>query len=292
MGTDRRGFIQVAGLAGLGLVIAKPAVDLFSRLNPGVTDGESDPIDFSASPPTGGHGEKRLAMAIDIVKCSEEIAKGTECSDTVKQCQRACHAWHKVPAIPDREEEVKWIWKDTYGRVFEEHLIDYVDEEDEHKKALAVMLLCNQCTNPACIKYCPTRATWKRPDGIVMIDFHRCIGCRYCMAGCPFGSRSFNWRKPRPYVDGNPESDFPNRTKGVVEKCNFCADILEMDHDGNSKPEHTPKCVEACPAGALVFGDLLIEESEISKLLRSGDAHILRRLPELGTKPNNYYLMH
>ena len=97
------------------------------------------------------------------------------------------------------------------------------------------------------MRVCPTQATWKREDGIVMMDWHRCIGCRYCMAACPYGSRSFNWLDPRPYIH-NPNPEFPTRTKGVVEKCNFCAERL-----GTGRP---PACVEACPEKALVFGDL------------------------------------
>ena len=284
METSRRGFLQVAGLAALGLVVAKPATLLFSKLNSSDTSSASGDLTVTE----GSEITRRLAMAIDINKCSKDA---TNC----KECQIACHRWHKVPNIPDHEEEIKWIWNDTYGRVFEERLIEHVDEEDEAKKALPVLLLCNQCTNPQCIRYCPTRATWKRQsDGIVMVDYHRCIGCRYCMAGCPYGARSFNWRNPRTALtdaDINPESDYPTRTRGVVEKCIFCADILEIDDNGNPTPGHTPKCVEACTSGALVFGDLLNENSEISKLLKSGDVQIIRRLPELGTNPNNYYIL-
>jgi len=109
--------------------------------------------------------------------------------------------------------------------------------------------LCNHCTNPPCVRVCPTKATFKRAeDGIVMMDFHRCIGCRYCMAGCPYGARSFNFRDPRPYIKTELNMKFPTRERGVVEKCNFCAERLA---DGL-----LPACVEACKAGALSFGDL------------------------------------
>jgi len=276
MGTDRRGFLQVTGLAALGLVIAKPAIDIFSALQ---TSGST--ASSNASGETTGAAKKLLAMVIDINKC-----KGSDCG---LECQKACHQWHNVPTIPG-EEEIKWIWKDTYGRVFEENLIQHVDEEDEAKKALPVMLLCNQCTNPPCVKYCPTRATWKRPeDGIVMVDFHRCIGCRYCMAGCPYGSRSFNWGNPRNYLnaeDLNPE--YPTRTRGVVEKCNFCQDRLDQVDDQGNSLNLKPRCVEACTSGALIFGNLLDENDPIKKLLEENQ--VLRRLPELGTNPNNYYI--
>lgn len=291
MGTDRRGFLQIAGLAGLGLVIAKPVTDLFSSLHSSGTNTDSNALSRTANSAAGN--ATQWAMAIDIIKCKEGIDGGC---NTV--CQTACHQWHNVPDVikygGEREEEIKWIWRDTYGRVFEEHLIEHVDEEDEVKKALPVMLLCNQCTHPPCIRYCPTRATWKRDqDGIIMVDFHRCIGCRYCMAGCPYGARSFNWRSPRYYLEKGMEKgevelnpEFPTRVRGVVEKCNFCADRLDkVDDDGNRLQ---PRCVEVCPSHALTFGNLLDKTGHVYELLR--EHHVLRRLPELGTYPNNYYI--
>jgi molybdopterin-containing oxidoreductase family iron-sulfur binding subunit len=131
------------------------------------------------------------------------------------------------------------------------------------------------------VRVCPTQATWKRDeDGIVMMDWHRCIGCRYCMAACPYGSRSFNWQDPRPAIASfNP--DFPTRTKGVVEKCNFCEERLARGK--------RPACVEACPEKTIVFGDLLDPDSEPRQLLRTRFS--LQREPELGTSPSVYYLV-
>ncbi len=99
-----------------------------------------------------------------------------------------------------------------------------------------VLVLCNHCDNPPCVRVCPTQATWRRDDGIVMMDYHRCIGCRYCMAACPYGSRSFNWRDPRPYIK-DINDGYPTRTKGVVEKCNFCEERLAT---GCSRPAWRP----------------------------------------------------
>ena len=88
------------------------------------------------------------------------------------------------------------------------------------------IVMCNHCENPPCVRACPTNATFKREsDGIVLMDFHRCIGCRFCMAACPFGARSFNYRDPRPFIK-EVNTKFPTRMKGVVEKCNFCAERL------------------------------------------------------------------
>ena len=113
-----------------------------------------------------------------------------------------------------------------------------------------------------------------------MMDFHRCIGCRFCMAACPYGARSFNWVDPRPYIEKvNPE--YPTRTKGVVEKCLFCYERLAQGK--------VPACVEACPEKALIFGDLADENSEVSKILKERVA--IRRKAELGTNPSVFYLI-
>jgi len=112
-----------------------------------------------------------------------------------------------------------------------------------------------------------------------MMDFHRCIGCRYCMAGCPYGSRSFNFKDPRPFIE-KVDLDYPTRTKGVVEKCEFCAERLA---EGKM-----PSCVEVS-AGAIAFGDLADPESNVRKLL--AERFSIRRSPYLGTKPCVYYLV-
>ena len=262
METNRRGFLKVAGLAALGLIVAKPAIDVFNRMQ---------------SPPTSSIAETPLAaesisttkwgMAINLKACSE--------SDACTECIDACHSYHNVPDIDNKEEEIKWIYKAPYEKVFPEHENEFMDSG---MKDVPVLLFCNHCEYPPCVKVCPTRATWKREDGIVMMDSHRCIGCRYCMAGCPYGSRSFNWKKPDPFIkEENP--DFPTRTRGVVEKCNFCAKRLSKGLQ--------PACVEACPEKALTFGNLLDPDTEIREILRT--RHIIRRLPELGTEPNVYY---
>ena len=118
-------------------------------------------------------------------------------------------------------------------------------------------------------------------DGIVIVDHHRCIGCRFCMAACPYGSRSFNWLDPRPCIETesfNP--NFPTRCKGVVEKCNFCAERLAVGKQ--------PACVEASD-GAIVFGDLYEPDSEVRELLRTN--YTIRRKQGLGTEPAVYYIV-
>jgi len=254
---DRRGFLKIAGLTVLGLA-AKPGWELVSKF---------EPVELEPGPET--LAKKRWAMAIDLKKCWS-IEGCTDCIDV-------CHRIHNVPDLGTLKEEVKWIWQVPYEKVFPEHELEY-SEADYRQKP--VLLFCNHCDNPPCVRYCPTRATWKREDGIVMMDFHRCIGCRYCMAGCPYGSRSFNWRDPRPFIK-KINLDFPTRTKGVVEKCNFCEERLSQNL--------LPACTEACKEKALVFGDLKDPESQVRKALK--DRIVYQRQPELGTKPKVYYIL-
>lgn len=257
MGIDRRKFIRVAGLTALGL-----AGGTSSKLL--AEDTLSAPV---RKPPLVG---KRWAMVVNLEKCRKE----KNCQD----CVHACHQVHNVPDFGNPKDEVKWIWKEPFEHAFHEQGHEYISEEIKHSP---VLLLCNHCDNPPCVKVCPTEATWKRDsDGIVMMDWHRCIGCRYCVAACPYGSRSFNWRDPRPFIK-EMHDDFPTRTRGVVEKCTFCDERLARGE--------IPACVEACKAKAIVFGDLEDPQSEVREILRSNLT--IRRKPQLGTSPEVFYLV-
>jgi len=142
---------------------------------------------------------------------------------------------------------------------------------------------CQQCENPPCVKVCPTQATWKEPDGIVVVDYNWCIGCRYCMAACPYGARRFNWAKPNiPSTELNPDTHYLGnrpRYKGVVEKCTFC---IQRTRAGKY-----PACVEACPVGARKFGNLLDPDSEIRQLIEN--KRVFRLKEDLNTEPKFYY---
>jgi molybdopterin-containing oxidoreductase family iron-sulfur binding subunit len=209
---------------------------------------------------------QRWVMVVYNRKCMRDQGCDT--------CIRACHQAHNVPSIPDTRHEVKWIWKERFRQLFG---AETVPAAAENRLGLS---LCNHCDNPPCARVCPTGATWKRADGIVMMDEHRCIGCRYCMAACPYGARSFNWIDPRPYV-ATPAADFPRRTMGVVEKCNFCEERLGVGK--------LPICVKACPERALLFGDYNDPHSEVRQVLQS--RYAIRRHPELGTRPSVFYVI-
>ena len=142
---------------------------------------------------------------------------------------------------------------------------------------------CQQCENPACVKACPVGATWKDKDGIVVIDYDWCIGCRYCEAACPYWARRFNFTEPKiPKEQINTEMAYLGnriRKKGVMEKCTFCL--------GRTRKGLMPKCAEACPAGARQFGNLLDPDSVIRYILREKRVYVLKE--DVGTRPKFYY---
>jgi len=253
----RRLFLQVAGLGVAGACV--PIARALERAS-------------AAAPAPGAATGKRWAMVIDERKCLTR--------EGCTACIEACHRGHNVPAMKEPRHEIKWLWKEPFGNVFPEQVTPYLTAVARERPTL---VLCNHCDNPPCVRVCPTEATWRRPDGIVMMDEHRCIGCRYCITGCPYGSRSFNWVDPRPHLVGEP-TDYPTRTKGVVEKCTFCSERLAAGK--------RPLCVEACEGlscGALIFGDAGDPGSPVSALLR--ERAMARRRPQLGTSPHVFYVL-
>ncbi len=259
MNEKRRDFIRKTGLgvlAGLGA-----ASGLFPKSS--FETAVASPAEDETS-----SGTIRWGMLIDTRKCKDGC---TKCSDV-------CHEVHNVPQFDNANDEIKWIWKAHYENVFPGKSNQFVSEETREGSYLA---LCNHCANPPCVRACPTQATFKRKwDGIVAMDYHRCIGCRFCMAACPYGSRSFNWRDPRPAIK-KMSTAYPTRERGVVEKCNFCSERLAQGME--------PACVAECSEGALVFGDLNDPHSEIRKLLENN--HTVQRKAELGTRPSVFYII-
>lgn len=140
-------------------------------------------------------------------------------------------------------------------------------------------LACQHCENAPCVKVCPVGATYHRDDGLVMQDYDRCIGCRYCMISCPYGVRAFNWGapvRPTPYDTGMVAP----RPVGTVEKCTMCVQRIGEDQ--------VPSCVWSCPTGARVFGDLNDADSRVNRLVREREGFEL--LEEAGTRPAVHYL--
>jgi Fe-S-cluster-containing dehydrogenase component len=258
MSTSRRDFLKASGV--LVLAVGTGELALLQ------VKGE---LPAAKAAPASAPRASRWGLLVDTTRC--RAAEG--CRD----CRLACQRAHNIPDLPDLRHEVKWIWTESLQHTFPEALHEYTGVE-AGTRPMAV--LCNHCENPPCVRVCPTKATWRRADGIVMMDWHRCIGCRYCMTACPYGARSFNWRDPRPFVkEQNPA--FPTRARGVVEKCNFCEERLAVGE--------SPACVAACKRQALVFGNLDDPNSDIRRALATVRA--LRRKPTLGTSPKVFYVV-
>jgi molybdopterin-containing oxidoreductase family iron-sulfur binding subunit len=203
-----------------------------------------------------------------------------------RRCVEACVEENNL----SRDPQIQWIRVLEFER---EHALRGIDLEAgnayyDHEKVPAegkfyVPISCQQCEDSPCTNVCPTGATWEEPDGIVVIDYDWCIGCRYCMAACPYGARHFNWGEPSlPADEVNTDIHVLGnrpRPKGVVEKCSFCIQRVRQGR--------YPACLEACPVGARKFGNLLDPKSEIRYLLEHKRTFVLKS--ELNTRPKFFY---
>ncbi|GAB6190975.1 sulfate reduction electron transfer complex DsrMKJOP subunit DsrO [Desulfocastanea catecholica] len=281
MDKQRRKFLKIAGATALAGISAPVVVKLTSSpaLASSTEHGEAAvqaaPADAHKA---AGHGVEeaptgvRLGMLIDMRKLYGH-------PELLEKVTAVCHKVHNVPEIDGAKSEIKWIWGTPFENGFPEHSAYHAPKITQDNDYL---VLCNHCDEPPCVRVCPTKATFRmEASGIVAMDYHRCIGCRFCMMGCPYGARSFNWMEPRPYIK-EYNADFPTRMRGVVEKCNFCGERLALGLE--------PACVEAVKdIGAIVFGDLNDPNSEIRRLL--DQEHTIQRKPSLGTKPSVFYIV-
>jgi len=260
MNKNRRSFLKAAGLSVFALSGGLAAV-------PGATQARTAPGRYDRG--DNAPHAKRWAM----VMYTRKFAGPEDYEPLIV----ACHKEHNVPNIPGAQN-IKWFWLDSYEHTFPDDMNAYLNEKI---RTASYPLLCNHCTNPPCVRVCPTQATYKTEDGIVAMDYHRCIGCRFCMAGCPYGARSFNFIDPRKFLPAaTPNPVFPTRMIGVVEKCTFCSERLAAGK--------IPACVEASK-GRILFGDLEDASSNVRLALASNFS--IRRKPSLGTQPGVYYLI-
>lgn len=262
MNNSRRNFLKVAGIS---------AFALGSGVAGSLLAGQAGAATVQGSYEKSAKGLKagRWAMVIDTRKFRTEA----DFANVIN----ACHKVHNVPNIPGTQN-IKWMWTDLYDNAFTDDQNSMLPQKVIKGKYL---LLCNHCTNPPCVRVCPTQATFKMADGTVAMDYHRCIGCRFCMAGCPYGARSFNYMDPRKHLENPyPNPAYPTRSAGVVEKCTFCTERLAVGLQ--------PACVEASK-GAILFGDLNDPYSTVRKALEEN--YNIRRKPTLGTQPGVYYLV-
>lgn len=288
--TTRRKFLNTIGIAGASGLAGGMAVYSASKYEARKTksakikaltaDHKVIEVDESGANPNNTDGYtltdkqrmgregipgKRFVMVIDLAKCKN-----------ARKCMAACQSAHNLH--PDQH-----------------HLNVIQMQDNPNSEPYFMPKPCMQCDNPPCTAVCPVDATFKRQDGIVLIDNERCIGCRFCVAGCPYNSRTFHWREPNNSEedlakDYDMELNVPQR-KGTVTKCLFSADKCRVGE--------LPYCVDACPNGVYWFGDenedvvtngTTNETVPFKKLINDNAAYTL--MPELGTKPRVYYLPH
>lgn len=280
---SRRSFIE--GIGATAGLLAAGAVPAFLSANSGsadaaesVTGAPEDPLasiieeDASVNYPgkpvkyAEPAGKQKWAMVIDVKACIG-----------CRRCVYACVEENNI----GRNSGFTYIQvlEMEPGKIDLEHAkLDYTEAGSPDKWYMPVQ--CMQCAKPTCVYGCPVIATWKEPDGIVVIDYDKCIACRNCMVTCPYDARHFNWVEPEvPKAEINP--DVPLHEKaGVVEKCTFC---IQRTRKGG-----TTACTEACPVGARKFGDLNDPESEVSILLKT--RRVWRLKEETGNEPMIWYV--
>ena len=270
---SRRDFVKAA--AGGAIALSLPPGYLFLTQHLPSSLQTTVACAQTVSAQTASCGTHQWAMLIDQTKC-------IGCN----QCTWACKATNDFPS-----NTISW------NVVYEETITVGSDKED-----VFLPRPCMQCEDPPCIKVCPVGATYKRAsDGLVLIDYDKCIGCRYCMAACPYGARYFNWTAPTGAnwavpTYGTPE--VPRRPRGVVEKCTFCVQRLDAGLAQGLvpgvDPEATPACVDICPVGARRFGDITsgnVSSPKFGNVPVSSFIDTAMQLKkDLGTKPRVYYI--
>ncbi|HEX2976705.1 MAG TPA: 4Fe-4S dicluster domain-containing protein [Bacteroidales bacterium] len=275
--SSRRNFLKKAGI-GLGAVTVAGASAIAGQSKSGdkvkllSPDGELVEVDRDDIKPARkaendmkakarqGIPGRKFVMVIDLAKCGN-----------ARKCVEACQEGHMLP------KDHEWM------KLF-------LLQDDTNTAKYWFPRPCFQCDKPMCVSVCPVGATYKREDGIVIVDNERCIGCKFCMTGCPYSVRVFNWKDPEVRLpEGqvyDPERAVPP-VEGTVGKCVFCADKVRLGE--------LPRCVAACPMGVLYFGDILedtvtngVETVRFSKLMSDRAGYRYRE--ELGTLPSVYYL--
>jgi molybdopterin-containing oxidoreductase family iron-sulfur binding subunit len=200
-------------------------------------------------------------------------------------CRRCVHACVEENN-QSRSPEIQYIRvlemeKGSIDVETSDHHYDPARVPDPDKYYMPVQ--CHQCAKPPCVKVCPVEATWQEPDGITVIDYDWCIGCRYCEAACPYWARRFNFAEPRvPDADLNPNMAYLSnrpRDKGVMEKCTFC---LQRTRVGR-----LPACLEVCPTGSRKFGNVLDPNSEVAYILAHKRVYVFKE--DVGTIPRFFY---
>jgi len=295
-GASRREFLKTAAVGAAAVAGAPGAAQAFEfdieeflqKNFRELTDDEIDGVLERLSAKYSSRYGKEVTVAATGPMDGVLYAYGLDISRCIgcRRCVYACVDENNQ----SRDPQIHWIRVLEFERESAIRRIDleegdpYYDHETvpaEGKFYLPVA--CMHCEDSPCTNVCPTGATWREPDGIVVIDYDWCIGCRYCIASCPYGARHFNWGEPDAPADQiNPDMHLLGnrpRSKGVVEKCSFCIQRVRKGR--------YPACLEACPVGARKFGNLLDPDGEIQYLLRNKRSFVLKA--DLDTNPKFFY---
>jgi len=233
---DRRSFLKITGTLAAGTMLASGSHLLLAA-------EEKKQV---------SKGSKRWAMVVDLDKC-----------DGCKTCETACRIENNVPLYNDERYDAYWM------RVAE------IEQELPNAKSRPLPLMCQHCEEAPCVKVCVTKASFRRDDGIVLVDEHRCIGCRYCVIACPYRARSVIFREN----DTLTNKEVPKMMEGVATKCTFCVHRVDKGKK--------PACVTSCPNEALIFGDMNDPNSDVGKIIAEKHVQVLR--PEKLVKPGVFY---
>jgi len=294
MSDTRRGFIKkAAAAAGLTLAGCSDALKEFMRsrlqemsrtelreylqeLEKSYSTKYARKVEVHATPPREG---VVFGYGLDLSRCNGNRKCVTACVEENNQSRENPDGDHSNP--------IHWI---SVLEMDKDHGVDFGHADPYYNPKTVpqpgkfyLPVACQQCKNPACVKVCPVKATWQDRDGIILIDYDWCIGCRCCMSACPYGARHFNWCEPHlPADQVNPNMHVAGnrpRPRGVVEKCTFCVQRVRAGR--------YPACLEACPTGARKFGNLLDPDSEIRRVMER--KRVFRLKEELNTKPKFFY---
>ena len=280
-GTNRRNFLKLGLMSSMGAVAGVSLVSNLTseeqiktsreKIRVLTPDGKMVEIDAESinkypeayiSPAESRKGipGRKFVMVIDLARCKN-----------ARKCVEKCQSAHKL---------------DYYQEFMKVQLIQNNEESDPYWFPKP----CFHCDEPPCVTVCPTGATFKRDDGIVLVDNERCIGCKFCVTSCPYSARQFNWGHKAKFDDEShpysPETGIP-ASEGTIMKCDFCPDMIRQGK--------LPHCAQACPMGVIYFGDKnedIVTNGEetvrFSQLINDRGGY--RHLEHLGTKPSVYYL--
>lgn len=287
--SERRAFLKYAGKASLAAFFASCSPDAREAfLSRHYKELKGDELDNTLRRLEEQYLEKYgTALTVEATPPQENVLFGyaldlSRCIGC-RKCVYACVEENNL----SREFQVHYIQVLQMSKIRGVDLAEsdmyYEPEEVPEEGYFYMPIACQQCENSPCTAVCPVGATWKEPDGVVVVDYDWCIGCRYCMASCPYNARKFNWTEPEiPKESLNPKTHYLGnrpRYRGVVEKCTFCIQRVRKGR--------YPACVEICPVGARKFGNLLDPKSEVRSVIRRKRVFILKE--DLNTQPKFFY---